>query len=1018
MNNKFLKENVAKLSRCLITFTITMGGHKIRLAGVVLLFLSLSSVSQNLRFEKFTTKNGLLSDEVYNVYQDKKGYLWIFTNYGAVKYNSVEFTPVLKNLPFNESFIYSFYENEEGRKWVANSNARIYEIVSDSAVLVKGIDSITNKLRSTVGEIVQLYVDEELKIHAMTKMHSYIFTPQENGIYKASRLNKKVNCDTLICDVKEVGSNQTLLAVFNVTKGIETTDLFRRSGKVYISINTKKDPWLFEIDRESVVSPKCFKKFNDEVYFSYQHRMGKIYKKSLKYIKFPAFVNNFTKDKNGHLWVACYNGGLYELNEQDSIINHYFENITVNCVLADSQNGLWASTDGHGLFHSANINNLSFNEQGALGGPIKFLKKINNELLIADAKGDVYRVLNNQFIHIKESEEVGAPSDIIKTGDNYIFSSTFNIEELVISPTTYTTAAHHHFNFPSAYRLLGAGHDSVIFLYRRGISFLIKGRLTKRIEVNLKTYAFNIRKGAFIIGTEKGVYQYGPALPADPVTKDKDLPIVNDTLYQPAFLKPTYNSIIKEVIKDTLGNYWFCSAGNGLFLLTADNQLSHFTEATGLPSNIINNICMDDTRVLLSTNKGLFYCDSKAVFKKTAQWKCIYTGNVQNAVFFEKKIYISTYNGLAIFNQLNLNQHIQFNLAEVSVNSKQTTPSALKNLAYDKNNIELKFDIIYFTDNTLKIKYDLAGPYHDSRIIDGKTLAFQNLAPGDYTLTAVPYMNNGDALKITIKISIVPAFWQRPVFFILLYIVFCAMIAYVGWLMFKNYKKRQDKKITAEKLILEYKLIAIKAQINPHFVSNCLSAIQNLIVSNKLDAATLYIAKFGLLVRQILNFSSRSLVSLKEELEITRLNIDLEQLRLERNFSYDITVNPDIDQAAIFVPSLILNPIIENAVWHGLIPLKNTRPARLNIRIEKQDKMLLLIIEDNGVGNMSKGKKISNVRDSKGLKLTEQRLENINYLYNSTAKIIYEDLLNQDPTIQGTRVIIYLPVNLTGLKNE
>src|SRR5690242_13099491 len=104
----------------------------------ILFLAALNGSAQSESFTRFTTKDGLLSDEIYNLHQDKLGYIWIFTNYGVLKYNSVEFKPVLKNLPFSESFIYSIYENSEGRKWVANSNAKIYEVINDSAFLVKG----------------------------------------------------------------------------------------------------------------------------------------------------------------------------------------------------------------------------------------------------------------------------------------------------------------------------------------------------------------------------------------------------------------------------------------------------------------------------------------------------------------------------------------------------------------------------------------------------------------------------------------------------------------------------------------------------------------------------------------------------------------------------------------------------------------------------------------------------------------------------------------------------------------
>src|SRR5688572_14590853 len=100
---------------------------QLRLARVILALSLIScfhSPGQQLQFERYTTAEGLLSDEVYNLHQDTKGYIWIFTSYGTLKYNSVEFKPALTNLPFNEAFIYSIFENAKGDKWVANSHGK------------------------------------------------------------------------------------------------------------------------------------------------------------------------------------------------------------------------------------------------------------------------------------------------------------------------------------------------------------------------------------------------------------------------------------------------------------------------------------------------------------------------------------------------------------------------------------------------------------------------------------------------------------------------------------------------------------------------------------------------------------------------------------------------------------------------------------------------------------------------------------------------------------------------------
>lgn len=115
----------------------------------------------------------------------------------------------------------------------------------------------------------------------------------------------------------------------------------------------------------------------------------------------------------------------------------------------------------------------------------------------------------------------------------------------------------------------------------------------------------------------------------------------------------------------------------------------------------------------------------------------------------------------------------------------------------------------------------------------------------------------------------------------------------------------------------------------------------------------------------------------------------------------------------IFVPPLLLQPITENAIWHGLLPLKKLRKGKLIIKINMVDDLLYIYIEDNGVGRKKENSAIGNIKESKGILITKQRIENINVLYNTTkADLFYEDLIDDNHNPIGTRVTIILPLNL------
>jgi sensor histidine kinase YesM len=196
--------------------------------------------------------------------------------------------------------------------------------------------------------------------------------------------------------------------------------------------------------------------------------------------------------------------------------------------------------------------------------------------------------------------------------------------------------------------------------------------------------------------------------------------------------------------------------------------------------------------------------------------------------------------------------------------------------------------------------------------------------------------------------------------------------------MYLRIRKSKEKQLTAE---LEQK--ALRAQMNPHFIFNSLNSIQRLYIEGEEDIANDYMADFSNLLRRILENSSMDKVSLKEELRSTILYLDLEKMRTDNLFNYEIEIDPNVDQLNTFVPPLILQPYLENAIWHGIMP-KNEQ-GKITLRINKIEKIgLECIITDNGIGmKESLNQKGSTMRESKGMSITSDRLGGENHVFIS-----------------------------------
>ncbi len=219
----------------------------------------------------------------------------------------------------------------------------------------------------------------------------------------------------------------------------------------------------------------------------------------------------------------------------------------------------------------------------------------------------------------------------------------------------------------------------------------------------------------------------------------------------------------------------------------------------------------------------------------------------------------------------------------------------------------------------------------------------------------------------------------------------------------ENEKKQEELQHKATELEMQ----ALRAQMNPHFVFNCLSSINRFILKNESEAASDYLTKFSRLIRMVLNNSKKESITLDDELEMLRLYLDMERMRFKYSFDYNIIFKNEIDPENIFIPPLLLQPFAENAIWHGL--MNKEGPGYLTVSLSKENNILNCIIEDNGVGRIKaaelKSKSAEN-KKSLGLQITKERLALLNKDSNETAFFEMEDLYDSRGNANGTRVIL------------
>jgi tetratricopeptide (TPR) repeat protein len=226
--------------------------------------------------------------------------------------------------------------------------------------------------------------------------------------------------------------------------------------------------------------------------------------------------------------------------------------------------------------------------------------------------------------------------------------------------------------------------------------------------------------------------------------------------------------------------------------------------------------------------------------------------------------------------------------------------------------------------------------------------------------------------------------------------------------------KRKNEKLKNERIqaVLQHRatdleMQALRAQMNPHFIFNCLSSINRFILKNEPDAASDYLTRFSRLIRMVLINSQKQMITLEEEIEMLRLYIEMEQLRFKHAFDYSITFTNAIEPGNLFLPPLLLQPFCENAIWHGL--MHQQRHGNLSVSFSEENGTLYCIIADNGIGRAKaqelKGQSAEKIK-SLGLQLTSERLALFNE--GSPVHTFYriEDITDEQGHIQGTKVIL------------
>jgi hypothetical protein len=380
-------------------------------------------------------------------------------------------------------------------------------------------------------------------------------------------------------------------------------------------------------------------------------------------------------------------------------------------------------------------------------------------------------------------------------------------------------------------------------------------------------------------------------------------------------------------------------------------------------------------------------------------------------------------NGFSVFNPEALQARLSNQKPVITgflINGKSLNAGNLNNsgsairLTHHENNISISFSTLdYFNAVNQTYSVKLSDVEKNWTNIGLRSqVDYRNLAPGHYTLMIKT--NSGDleneANYAIISFIISPPFWKQAWFYTLLGAIIITVVYLLYRYRVNTIKKQEALKSEYNRLVNETEIKALRSQMNPHFIFNSLNAINRYILKNEKKEASEYLSKFSKLIRLILDNSRQTKIPLSQDLNALCLYLELEKLRFQDNFSYSIHIDDAISTESVFIPPLLIQPIVENAIWHGLLP--KVAASHIQITMKLNGIFLDCTVEDNGIGRkksaeMKTGQVLE--KSSVGIHATEQRLRLL--FNNDKAKKLLEitDLFDITGNPAGTRVTLHIP---------
>ena len=951
---------------------------------IFLIFIcaSIASNSQEPVTIQFTPVDSYLPSTVYFILKDRHEIIWIATRSGVYQYDGYNFHQYTSADGLGDNEILRIYEDKKGRIWFQSVNGN-----------------------------PSFYLDGK------------IYNSSNNTMLSKLKFNKMI-----LSECEDAAGNLYIssreFVYFKISPDDEVTKLAFRGEDNFMWFHNQQVHFVVKKMYNSY-KPVRGDTWEDLVMFGLNHELYEVYDDTIykQVLTLPENCKEiiFVRIKNNNeIFIGTRNGLFIWYRDGSKPLRHILENVSVSSVEFDFEENVWVSTLEAGVFLIPSLDvNIYAQKSGLQKDHITCIEKDSLDNLWVGMSEDYYAIIHPDGNIEKFRLSAGSTLNITNirhfNKDTYIISksSLLQIEgkkqrELNIYGNDLLVQSNGNF-------LLG--QDNTILLkkdlFEMHLEEIINNLSYKRKDFELLNARTNVirqeKNGTVWLGTSRGLYQY------------------RDIILSFGEVDPVFNYPVRDIAFDTQNKFVFVATLNGLLVIKDEKLFSVFDQHSHLPNSECNAVYTDDENSLWAAFGNelvkINFDNTGFHIKNISDQLKLETNRIGDIDMVGDIIYLSTETGLIYFNSKSINNFQAkpiLSFSDVLINDRSILNTSARQFNYDENDVTISYSgISYLSRTQIKYEYFLNGYDNEWQQTSERTIHYKSLSPGTYNFE-IRAINKAGIISETqsFTFEILSPFWNR-LWFRLACIGLISFIIAILWrfrLRIVRKKYEQENKtirlemenVAFEKKLSELEQQAFRQQMNPHFIFNALNTIKGYYAENDVKKANDYISKFSKLLRTILE-NSKYAVTLEAEIESVKLYLELAGMRYENKFLYSINVSNEINREETNIPSMLLQPFIENALIHGISPKAGM--GYIHIFFRKEGDKLICEITDNGIGRTAASEKSKSAEhQSKATAIITEYLKALNKKDQAglfTIQII--DLFDSENISSGTRVIISMP---------